>query len=325
MDLNQIAAVCLAMIAAGALAYVFIYPYLSGDIRAEKRQQALVSSSARVGERTTTSAASRREQVANSLKEIDAREKAKNKANLETRIAQAGLTLSKTKFMIFSISFGLVLGFFVLALSGNPIAAATCIFIGAVGAPFWLLGYLKKRRIKRFLNEFPNAIDIIVRGIRSGLPIGDCLRIIANESAEPVRSEFRYIVEQQALGISVADATAKLAQRVPVTESNFFGIVIAIQQKSGGNLSEILSNLSKILRERKKMKGKIAAMSMEAKASAAIIAALPFVVATFVWFTSPRYIELMWTKEAGKLALMGSAFWMFIGIMAMKKMIAFDF
>jgi tight adherence protein B len=188
-----------------------------------------------------------------------------------------------------------------------------------------VLSYLKKRRIKRFTEELPNAMDVIVRGIRSGLPLADCMRIIANEAQEPLRTEFRTIIEAQSLGITIGEAVAKLYERVPVAEANFFGIVIGIQQKSGGNLSEALSNLSKVLRDRRKMRGKISAMSMEAKASAGIIACLPFVVAILTYLSSPSYIELLWTTNAGKVALVCSAMWMSIGIGVMKKMISFDF
>jgi tight adherence protein B len=199
------------------------------------------------------------------------------------------------------------------------------LFVSGFGLPRWVLSYLKKRRIKRFTDELPNAMDVIVRGIRSGLPLADCMRIIANEAQEPLRTEFRTIIEAQSLGVTIGDAVAKLYERVPVAEANFFGIVIGIQQKSGGNLSEALSNLSKVLRDRRKMRGKIAAMSMEAKASAGIIACLPFVVAILTYLSSPSYIELLWITNAGKIALVCSAMWMSIGIGIMKKMISFDF
>ena len=168
-------------------------------------------------------------------------------------------------------------------------------------------------------------MDVIVRGIKSGLPLNDCLRIVANEAQEPVRSEFRYMIEQQALGISISEAVLKLYERVPVPESNFFAIVIGIQAKSGGNLSETLGNLSRVLRERKKMKGKVQSMSQEAKASAGIIAALPFTVALLTYLSSPRYIELLWITSVGKVALVICAIWMTFGILVMRKMINFDF
>jgi tight adherence protein B len=204
------------------------------------------------------------------------------------------------------------------------VTAAAALFAGGFGLPRWILTFLKRRRISRFIEELPNAMDIIVRGIRSGLPLGDCLRIIASEAREPVKSAFRSIVEEQTVGLSVPEAVGKLHDRMPTAEASFFAIVVAIQQKAGGNLSEALSNLSRVLRERKKMKGKIVAMSMEAKASAVIIAALPFLVALLTWISSPQYIELLWTTNVGKLALAGSACWMAMGIGVMKKMINFE-
>ncbi len=151
-------------------------------------------------------------------------------------------------------------------------------FAAGFGFPRWLLNFLKKRRENKFLHDFPDAVDVIVRGIKAGLPLLDCLKIIANEASEPVKSEFRAIVETQTIGMPIGEACGKLYERMPLPEANFFGIVIGIQQKAGGNLSEALGNLSRVLRDRKSMKGKIQAMSMEAKASAVIIAALPFSV-----------------------------------------------
>ena len=170
----------------------------------------------------------------------------------------------------------------------------------------------------------PNAVDVIIRGIKAGLPLGDCLRIIASESVEPVRSEFRNIVEAQTMGLSIAEAVERIAERVPTPEASFFAIVINIQQKSGGNLSDTLANLSRVLRDRKKMRAKVQAMSSEAKSSAGIIGALPFIVTGLIYVTSPRYIELLWTTTTGKMVLAGCAVWMAIGIMSMKKMINFD-
>jgi tight adherence protein B len=164
-----------------------------------------------------------------------------------------------------------------------------------------------------------------VRGVKAGLPLSDCIRIIASETQEPVKSEFRQIADSQAIGVSLPEAATKLFDRVPLAESNFFGIVVTIQQKAGGSLSDALGNLSRVLRERRKMKAKIKAMSMEAKASAAIIASLPIAVMLLVWLTSPNYIELLWTTPTGRVMLMCSAMWMGVGVFVMRRMINFDF
>ena len=323
MSANALVVGCLAATAAGGFAFVFLEPLLSGEGRARKRQQALVGAgAARRSERIV--AMSRREQVAQSLKELDKREKSRSRATIEQRLAHAGLEWTKRKFLVVSAAAGALLGLLVLTLSGSTLAAGAALFAGGLGLPRWILSFLKRRRINRFIEELPNAMDIIVRGIRSGLPLGDCLRIIASEAREPVKSAFRSIVDEQTLGLSVPEAVGKLHDRMPTAEASFFAIVVAIQQKAGGNLSEALSNLSRVLRERKKMKGKIAAMSMEAKASAVIIAALPFLVALLTWISSPQYIELLWTTNVGKFALAVSACWMAMGVAVMKKMINFE-
>ena len=152
--------------------------------------------------------------------------------------------------------------------------------------------------MKAFLNEFPNALDVMVRSIKSGLPLNDAMRLIASDGQEPVKTEFRRVIESQQMGMSVPDACARMHHSIPLPEANFFAIVIAIQAQAGGNLSEALGNLSRVLRERKKMKAKVQALSMEAKASAAIIGALPFIVAILVYLTSPHYMMILFTDTA---------------------------
>ena len=188
-----------------------------------------------------------------------------------------------------------------------------------------VLARLRVRRINKFIANFPTAIDIIVRGIKAGLPLGDTIRIAAAESPAPVNSEFRKVVESLSVGMTIPEAVERMAERVPITETNFFSIVITIQGKSGGNLSEALGNLSRVLRERKKMKGKIIAMSMEAKASAAVIGAVPFLVVGALYLSSPHYISPLWTTSHGRMITAIAICWMAIGVAMMKKMVAFDF
>src|SRR6185312_8474502 len=207
---------------------------------------------------------------------------------------------------------------------GLPVAMALA-FAGGLGFPRWLLSFLKKRRQQKFLNAFPDAIDVIVRGVKAGLPLLDCIKMVATEAPEPIKSEFRSILDTQAIGMPLGEACGKLYERTPLPEANFFGIVIGIQQRAGGNLSEALGNLSRVLRDRKKMKAKVRAMSQEAKASAGIIGALPIAVMTLVYVTSPGYISLLFTEQLGHLMLAGSALWMATGVFVMKKMINFDF
>ena len=322
--MNALVIAAMATLSVGGVLYVLVYPLLSGDAKAERRQAALASpAQRRSSERQATDAAARRKQVADSLKEVEARNKSK-KVSIENRIAQAGLTWSRQTFFIVCGASAIVFALLMMLMSGNWLLAALMLGVGGFGFPLWLLNFLRKRRLKKFINVFPEAIDIIIRGVKAGLPLGDCLRIVASEAEEPVRGEFRQIVETQALGISVGDAVERLVSRVPVPETNFFAIVISIQQKSGGNLSEALGNLSAVLRERKKMKGKIQAFSSEAKASAMIIGALPFAVGGMVYLTSPKYIELLWKTSTGEVVLVGAGLWMAMGIFVMRNMINFE-
>lgn len=323
MDLSVIAVIVLAVLAVGGVAYALFYPMLSGQARAEKRRKEFTGPVARGVDREAVARA-KRGQIVQSLKEIEARENARHKISLDQRIAQAGLTWSKQKYYVVSVVMAVVTGLVLLILTGNTMLAAAGLFIGGFGLPAWFLKRCKASRLKKFGNAFPVAIDVIVRGIKAGLPLNDCIRIVANEAEEPVRSEFRLIIESQTLGLPLTEAAQKLYERMPCAESNFFGIVLAIQQKTGGNLSETLGNLSKVIRERRKMRDKIQAVSMEAKASAGIIGALPPVVAIMVYLTSPKYIELLWLTSAGKVALVICAFWMLTGVMVMRKMINFN-
>jgi len=327
MTMQSLAMFFLVALAAGGLIWVFVYPILSGERQAEKRQESIVRSepAARVAAATRTGPKVRREQIEDTLKELEVRQKKQKNLPLQMRISQAGLSWSKRQYIMISVGIGLALFVVIFLVGGGVLAAAGAGFAGGFGVPRWLLAFLKKRRETSFLHVFPDAVDVIVRGVKAGLPLGDCLRIIANEAQEPVRSEFKTIVEAQTVGISMGDACAKLYERMPLAEANFFGIVVSIQQRAGGNLSEALGNLSRVLRDRKKMKAKIQAMSMEAKASAVIIAALPFAVMILVYISSPNYIELLWTHPTGRMMMACCAVWMSIGVFVMKKMINFDF
>jgi tight adherence protein B len=313
----------LVALAIGGVAWVFVYPILSGERKTEQRM-ASVARSEPVARQTRTAPKTRRD-IEGTLKELEERQKKKRRVPLAIRIEQAGLDWSKRRFMMTGVALGLA-AFLLTTIAGlGLLAALGFAFAASCGIPFWLLSFLKKRRESKFLYNFPDAVDVIVRGIKAGLPLLDSLKLIANESTEPIRSEFRGIIQTQTVGIPLGEACLKLYERMPVAEANFFGIVVSIQQRSGGNLSETLGNLSRVLRDRKKMKAKIQAMSMEAKASAAIIGALPLIVMTLVYLTSPHYIELLWTEPFGRVMLACSGTWMSIGVFVMKKMINFDF
>lgn len=321
----------LAMLSAGSLAYVFLYGRIETENRAGRRLDRVQGGNATkdVSSARTADPNRRRKSVQETLKGIEEKKKVTgghgNAPPLALRIEQAGLAWSRRTFFVISGFMGVAL-YVISWLFGAPLYASIGFFlVGILGLPRWIVNFLRKRRINRFLIQFADAIDVIVRGVKAGLPLNDCIKIVAAEAVEPVKSEFRKIAETQSLGIPLGDAVTKLPERIPTPEANFFSIVISIQQKAGGNLAETLANLSRVLRERRKMQGKIKAMSMEAKASAYIIGSLPIVVMVMVHLTSPAYIRLLFTDPLGHIILGGSAIWMLAGILVMRKMVNFDF
>jgi len=324
MHVQALALAFLAATAIGGLAWVFLYPILSGQNKAESRR-ASIAKSAPAARQTDKNQRSRREQVEGSLRDLEARRLKEKKVPLGTRLTQAGVDWTPQKFMTVSAVMGAVFFAAAMMFGGGLLAAVGMGFAGGFGLPRWVLSYLKKRREKNFLKALPDAVDVIVRGIKAGLPLFESIKVVAADSPEPLRSEFLAIIETQAIGMPLGDACARLYERMPLPEANFFGIVVAIQQKSGGNLSEALGNLSKVLRDRKKMAEKIQAMSMEAKASAGIIGSLPPIVMLLVYISTPQYISILWTHPTGQLMLVGCVLWMATGIFVMKRMINFDF
>jgi tight adherence protein B len=325
MKMQALALAFLAAAAIGGLAWVFIYPLLSGQKKAEGRRASVARAEPVAARQTQKDQRTRREQVEGSLKELEARRLKDKKISLTTRLTQAGLDWTPQKFMIASGVLAVVSFALAMLAGGGPLGAIGLAFAAGFGLPRWLLSFLKKRREKNFLRALPDAVDVIVRGIKAGLPLFESIKVVAADAPEPLKGEFLAIIETQAIGMPLGEACGRLFERMPVPEANFFGIVISIQQKSGGNLSEALGNLSKVLRDRKKMAEKIQAMSMEAKASAGIIGALPPIVMLLVYLTTPDYISLLWTHPTGQLMLVGCVIWMSMGILVMKKMINFDF
>jgi tight adherence protein B len=226
-----------------------------------------------------------------------------------------------------SIACGVLVGLGIWASAPNlPILVPLLgTFVGTWGLPRWILARLTRRRQFKFIDEFANSIDIIVRGVKSGLPLNECLGIISREAPQPIAGEFTDLVEQQRVGVPLGEAFERMMRRMPLPEVRFFAIVISIQQHAGGNLSEALGNLAGVLRDRKTLQAKVRALSAEAKASAAVLGALPFVVMLLVYITTPAYIALLWTTQVGQLLLVGAGIWMSVGILVMKKMINFKY
>jgi tight adherence protein B len=313
----------LMVVALGGAGYVF-----AGGAR-EQQQKRMASvakpqAQLRGGPGADTNAI-KRKNVQQLLKQIESKN-AEQKQRLTTRrrLDQAGFPdVSVRAYWIISGSLGGVVLLLCFLTHQVFLVMAFAAFAAGLGLPRWILGFLKNRREKKFTNEFANAIDVIVRSVRSGLPTNEALKIVARESPQPVGGEFSRLVEGLKVGITLDQGCKRMYESMPTAEVSFFGIVMTIQQKSGGNLSEALSNLSGVLRDRKRLQGKIKAMSSEAKASAMIIGSLPPAVMGIVYATTPAYISLLFTQRAGNLILAGCAVWMSVGIFVMRKMINF--
>ncbi len=314
-----------------AIAFTLAYPFLSGDRQAEKRMASVTDTRVKKSSARSAAdvAANRKKQVADSLRDIEARQKAKERITLRTRLQRAGLDADPKSFWIASAISGIVCTMAIYLSMPNaaamPIAAAGALFVGTFGLPRFMLSKMITKRQKKFTHELANAIDVIVRGVKSGLPLNECLQIISRESPEPIASEFREVIEQQRVGVSLSEALERLIQRMPTPEVKFLTIVIAIQQQAGGNLSEALGNLSGVIRDRARMAMKVQALASEAKTSAMVLASLPPGVTTMIWITSPSYIGPLFDTKTGNIFIALGLFWMSCGVMVMRKMINFKF
>lgn len=268
----------------------------------------------------------RRKNVQTMLKELEKQTAAKKpRPSLRRRLEQAGLAITPRAYWLFASGFGLLAGLVALIMTKTLYAAPLVAFAGTFGIPRWVIIFLKARREKKFTREFASAIDVIVRSVKTGLPVNEALKVVASDIPEPVAGEFKLLNESLKLGVTMEDALKRMFERMPTAEVNFFGIVMTIQQKTGGNLSEALQNLAGVLRDRKRLEGKIKAMSSEAKAGASIIGSLPPGVMMLVYMTTPAYMLPMFEQDLGKLMLAGCAVWMALGVLVMKKMVSFKY
>jgi tight adherence protein B len=308
--------------AIGGVAFAF-----TGDSGASKKRMAVVSrqQAGAAGARNPVDVAQqKRKNVQALLKDLEKQQASKKqRPTLRKRIEQAGLKIEPRTFWILSATAALGAVAVCLLTKQAPIATLLIAAVMGLGLPRWVLSFLRNRRQKKFTAEFANAIDVIVRSVKSGLPTNEALKIIAKESPDPVGSEFTELCESMKVGVTMEQALKKMFDHMPTAEVSFFAIVMTIQGKSGGNLSEALSNLANVLRDRKRLEGKIKAMSSEAKASAMIIGSLPPVVMGLVWFSTPTYIDSLFTERMGNLMLLGCVIWMSVGIFVMSKMISF--
>ena len=316
----------LCAVTIGAAGFALVPSALGGG-RAEKRRKAL-QGDLRANRLETSAARSRderRRSVQQALKQQTDALAARKRLTLPQMLFQAGMTIKPAAFIRNSVIFGAGVTL-VLIVVQVPVYLAPAFGVAAgYLLPRWWVGRKRKKYQDRFLDELPNAVEAIVRGVKTGLPLNDSIRVVAKDAKEPVKSEFSRVLDQQAFGMSMTEAVTVLLDRVPLPEVNFFVVVISVQQQSGGNLSEALGNLAKVLRNRKKMKGKIKAMSSEAKASAGIIGSLPFVVAILVSLVSPAYLAPLFTTTIGYIWLGVGFVLLALGVFIMNRMVQFEY
>jgi tight adherence protein B len=311
-------------LAAGGAAFAFT----GGDEKTQKRVHAVAKPAGSARGRAATpqqDAAQKRKNVAAMLKDVEKNRAAKKeKPTMRRRLEQAGFpkTSPRSFWMICGIV-AIMAASLAIATHQKPLVIALAVFAVGLGLPRWVLSFLTNRRKKKFTENFAPAIDVIVRSVKTGLPTNEALRIVAREAPNPVGSEFHGLVESLKVGVTMEQGLKRMMESMPTPEVGFFAIVMTIQGKSGGNLSEALGNLAAVLRDRKRLQGKIKAMSSEAKASAMIIGSLPPAVMGIVYVTTPGYIMKLFTERAGNLMLAACVIWMTVGITVMRKMINF--
>lgn len=266
----------------------------------------------------------RRKQILMQLQESE-RASRKARISLAAQLKQAGLNTSVRTFWILSAVLGVIAFVVPLVFRLNILIPLGASVAFGLGLPRWIVSFLGARRRKQFSSHFADAVDVIVRGIKSGLPVHDCFKIIAKESPAPLGPEFQTLVEGMGVGLTLPQALDKMYERMPTPELKFFAIVIGIQQKTGGNLAEALGNLTTVLRARRMMSEKIKALSSEATASAGIIGSLPPVVMILVSITTPAYMAKLFTDPRGQFMLLIAVTMMGFGVFVMKKMISFKF
>ena len=333
-ELKQFAFIAMVAIAVGGVAIALLFPLLSnGNVQARMKA---IAENKKVGNPHVQKQSmlnrlvdgqkdGRRKQIQETLKQIEEREKQrKKKLTLRMMLMQSGLDISVNVFWMFSLLSGLFFAVPPLVFGIPWYVSVLGGIVGFLGFPRWVINFLRKRRQNVFITDFADAIDVMVRGLKAGLPVSDAMKVIAAESGPPVGPEFLEVVEGQRVGITIDQGIERMFERMPLSEVNFLGIVMSIQAKTGGNLSEALGNLSKVLRDRKKMKAKIRAVSQEAKSSAAIIGSLPFVIMGALTILNPEYLNPLFDTSAGNIMLAGCGLWMFTGVLVMRKMINFE-
>ena len=314
-----------ATLVMGILAAVLYQTAFGQRARLDRRMQGLFGVHGG-GKRPQGAVLQKKKPLALKLKEQGAA-KSDNKGyvtNMREMIQQAGLSITLHQYFATSIIFAVCCEGIYYVLGFNRIGLLLVPVITGLGLPMFVISTLRKRRLGKFLLLFPDALDVITRGIKSGLPVGECISLLGREMPEPVATEFRIISESQRMAVPLDEAMLKATERVPLAELRFLTIVMAIQQQTGGNLAETLGKLSDVIRQRKKMRDKVKALSAEAKASAGIIGSLPVIVTCLLSVVAPEYISELVYKETGNTLIITGLSIMAFGIFVMRQMINFD-
>ena len=266
----------------------------------------------------------RRAEIARKLKaNKDEENKDDNKVSISLRLQQAGLSMSAKKFWVLSIVSCVVC---VVSAKFMAFSIVSIILIGVtglLGLPRFILRKAIARRQKAFLTDFSDALDAVVRLLQAGMPVAEAVLMISREFSGPVGEEMSIIYDKQKIGIPLHEAAQEATKRMPLPEMKMFAAGLSIQAQTGSSLSEVLTNLSRVIRSRFRLKRKVMALSSEAIASASIIGALPVIVGLGLWLVNPEHLEPLFTTGTGKYMLMGSAMWMTTGVLVMKQMINF--
>ena len=302
----------------GTLAYAYRY---GPAAVLRRRVRVILNPDEAEGKKGDAPGTSQRRAVQAKLKELEAAGKASKRFVLRQKILQAGLEMPVSRFYLINVAVGVAAAAIFAILNLGPLYVAPLVGIPAgFFLPTMVIGCLAKRRQDKFTKQFADAVDIIVRGIQSGLPVGECMRVIARESPEPMGTEFRLFTDAQKLGLTLDEALQRALERMPTAELSFFAIVLNINAQTGGNLAETLGNLSAVLRGRKTMADTIKTKSSEAKSTAMIIGSLPFCIGAMLMVMSPEYITLLFTEKIGHYFLYAAAALMGTGSLVMKSM-----
>lgn len=309
----------IVVVAAGMVAALVL------NDRAEQRRKALSVIKGQMTDKEDHRAVAdkRRAEIAQKLKDQEKGKKGKKNVTLRDQLMMAGMKITTRQFWIFSAVFAVAAALAAKIAGFSLFVCAMAFVVGLLGVPRMLIRIRTGKRQKKFLEEFADALEAMVRLLKAGMPVSEAISMVGKEYTGPVGEEMARIYDAQKIGVPLAEACQESARRMPLPEMQMFATGITIQAQTGASLSEILLNLAGVIRARFKLKRKIKSLSAEAKSSAMIIGALPVFVAGGIWLINPDYIGVMFTTTSGKIMMAGAAVWMSLGVLMMKLMINF--